>query len=373
MSTNGRTRAWIEVRASALRRNLRTLAEQLPEGTAMIPMVKADAYGTGMLRAARTLESEQPHAFGVATVAEGLALRAAGVEREIIVFSPPAPGRIAEAAADRLTLTVSDVATLSRVADQGSDARFHVEIDTGMGRAGFDWRAVGEWGEAVQEAAARAQWCGCFTHFHSADIAGRNAVDRQWQRFTDALSRLAPPDRDFLVHAANSAAAFRAPELGGQGRAARPGIFLYGGRAGEGLPDPETVASLRARVLFIRDAPPGSTLGYGATHRAEGWERWATVGVGYGDGLPRALSNRGRAVVGGQNARIIGRISMDVTVVNITGRDDVSVGDVVTFMGYDGDEVISADEIASLTDTIAYEVLTGFTSRVPRIWIDEGG
>lgn len=339
----------------------------------MIPMVKADAYGTGMLRAVRTLDTEAPRAFGVATVSEGIELRSSGVEREIIVFSPPAPGRISEAVDDRLTLTVSDLTTLTRVAEEGERARFHVEIDTGMGRAGFDWRAVGEWRGAVEEAAKRAQWCGCFTHFHSADIAGRNAVDRQWQRFTDALSGFTLPDDDFLVHAANSAAAFRVPEVGGPGRAARPGIFLYGGRAGEGLPDPEIVASLRARVLFTRDAPPGSTLGYGATHRAEGWERWATVGVGYGDGLPRALSNRGRALVGGREVRIIGRISMDVTVVNITGRDDVSVGDVVTFMGSDGDEAISADEIASLTDTIAYEVLTGFTTRVPRIWIDEGG
>jgi len=361
------------VRASALRRNLRRVSRELPEGTVVIPMVKADAYGMGMLRAVRALEVEQPPAFGVATVEEGMRLRSAGVEREIIVFSPVPLQAVPDAVQAGLTLSASDVATLEQLAAGGPAARFHVEVDTGMGRSGFDWRAVGEWREAVREAMTHATWCGCFTHFHSADLAGADSISIQWKRFNDALSGLELPKDDFLIHASNSAAALRMPGLAGVGHAVRSGIFLYGGAAGEGLPDPENVASLRARILFVRDAPPGTTLGYGATHRAEGWERWATVGIGYGDGLPRALSNRGRALLKGKEVGIIGRISMDVTVVDITGRQDVSVGDVVTFMGSDGGERISADEIAATAGTIAYEVLTGFTTRVPRIWIDEGG
>ncbi len=361
------------MRADALLNNLRTLRNGLPQGTAVIPMVKANGYGLGMLETARTLLGDHPAALGVATVDEGVQLRAAGIGGDIIVFSPAPLERIGAAIGANLTLSASDLETLSRLAQAGKIARFHVEVDTGMGRSGFDWRTVDSWSGAVHAAAAAATWTGCFTHFHSADREGGDSIVEQWDRFGSALLALDTPSEGFLTHAANSAGALRMPHLVGPGRAVRPGIFLYGGGAGEGLIAPETVASLRARVVFTRDAPPGTTLGYGATYRATGWERWATVGIGYGDGLPRALSNRGRCLVKGREAPIIGRISMDVTVVDISGREDISVGDVVTFMGSDGEACISADEIAGFADTIAYEVLTGFTSRVPRIWIDEGG
>jgi len=373
MSTNGRTRAWVEVQASALRRNLRTVRDSLPEGTGLVPMVKANAYGLGMLRAVQALAGESPVAFGVATVEEGSALRQAGLTGPILVCAPVPLASLADAVEAKLTVAVSDTATLGWLKDAGADASFHIEVDTGMGRSGFDWRAVGEWSSAVHEAAGAARWTGCFTHYHSADLAGTETVSQQSERFADALAGLDLPQADFLIHTANSAAALREPTWTGPGRAVRPGIFLYGGSAGEDLPTPEPVASLRARIVLIKDVAPGTTLGYGATHRAVGWERWATVALGYGDGLPRALSNRGRGLIKGAHAPIIGRISMDVSVVDITGRDDVSVGNVVTFMGVDGTASISPDEIARQTDTIAYEVLTGITTRVPRIWIDEGG
>jgi alanine racemase len=154
----------------------------------------------------------------------------------------------------------------------------------------------------------------------------------------------------------------------------RPGIFLYGGGVGEGLPAPEEVASVRARVEHVRPAPVGTTLGYGSTYRSAADERWATVAIGYGDGLPRALGNRGFALVAGRRVPIIGRISMDVTVVDITGIADVAPGDVVTFLGRDGQAHISVDEVARLVETISYEILTGFTPRLERVWLEgEGG
>jgi len=148
---------------------------------------------------------------------------------------------------------------------------------------------------------------------------------------------------------------------------------MYGGRAGEGLPTPEPVASLRARVLFIKEAPPGSTLGYGATYAATGWERWATLGIGYGDGFPRALSNKGHALIRGARVPIIGRVSMDVTVANISEVDGVELGDVATLVGRDGEEEITLNEVAELVGTIDYEILTGLGLRLPRVWVDDGG
>jgi alanine racemase len=127
------------------------------------------------------------------------------------------------------------------------------------------------------------------------------------------------------------------------------------------------VVGVRARIVLVRDVPPGSTVGYGATHVARGWERWATVSIGYGDGLRRALGNRGVMLVRGRRVPIVGRISMDMTVVDITGLEDVAAGEVATVIGRDGAEAIALDEVAAAAGTISYEILTGFTPRLPRL------
>ena len=377
-SSDRRTRAWIEVQASALRRNYRTV-QSAAGGVGVIPMTKADAYGLGMEGIISALEPESPLAWGVAAVEEGRRLRALGVRRPILVFGPLPPGSYADALEADLTVCLSSLDGLRRL-DEASpregSVSFHVEIDTGMGRAGFDWLRAGEWGPVI---AARQRpgmrWTGCYTHLHSAD-EDPGTIQVQWQRFVDVLGALRHPREDFLIHVQNSAGALHAGRLAsGNYRvdAVRPGIFLYGGSAGPGLPEPATVASVRARVVHLREAAPGATLGYGATYAARGPERWATLGIGYGDGLPRALGNRGSALFGGRRVPIIGRVSMDMTVVNISGVDGVEPGDVATLIGESGGERITVDEVAGLAGTISYEVLTGFTTRLPRIWMDDGG
>ena len=366
----------MHVRAPALRRNLGRIRASVGAGVRLVPMVKADAYGLGVAEAVRALKTEDPWGFGVAAVEEGLALRDMGVRRPVIVCSPVPPESILEAVAGDLTLTVSMAGTLGRLreaaAGTGRTAAFHLEVDTGMGRAGFDWRHADIWGPLAHEAhGAGARWAGCYTHFHSAD-EGPETVHEQWRRFQEALAAAAPPKEGFLVHAHNSAAALRCPEYAGD--AARPGIYLYGGHAGADQPAPEPVASVHARVVHTHTATAGDTVGYGSTYAASGDERWATASIGYGDGLPRALGNRGQALVRGHRVPIIGRISMDVTVVDITGAPSVEVGDVVTFLGTDGDERITVDEVAAQVGTISYEVLTGFTPRLRRVWSsDEHG
>ncbi|MEQ8330762.1 MAG: alanine racemase [Longimicrobiales bacterium] len=373
MSTNPDGRAWMEVDPAALRRNVGRVRASVGPDVGLVPMVKADGYGLGMEEVTATLEGEDPWGFGVATVAEGLVLRAAGSSRRVVVFSPSPPDELEAGVRGGLRVSVSDAATLRHLgalAARGARPVFHLEIDTGMGRAGVDPRRLDGWRPALDEAvAAGARWEGVYTHLHSAED-GPASIRGQVSLFQDTVELLDSPE-EVLRHVLNSAGAFHAPELAGH--LVRPGIFLYGGAVGADVPAPEAVASVRARVVHVRESVEGDTLGYGSTWVAEGPQRWATVSIGYADGLPRALSNRGSALVAGRRVPIIGRISMDVTVVDISSIPSVSPGQVVTFLGRDGDEVITVDEIAGLAGTISYEILTGFTPRLPRIWGAAGG
>jgi len=373
MSTDPRRRAWLELDGRALLRNYRTAGDAAGPGRGLIPMVKADGYGLGVQEVVARLEGEAPSGYGVASVAEGLELRAAGVRRPVLVFTPLPPGQEGEALRAGLTPTVSSGAALRRLVaaarETESSGEFHLEVDTGMGRAGVSWFEAGELLGGIEEArAAGLRWGGCFTHFHSAEEPDGVATALQLQRFHEALRTLSPlPPTGFLVHVCNSAALFRLPES--LSTAARPGIFLYGGTVGEGVPEPEEVVSLRARVVLVREVPGGSTVGYGATHTAPGPRRWATVALGYGDGLPRMLGNRGRALVRGTPVPMVGRISMDMTVLDVSEVEGgVEVGEVATFLGRDGEAAIPLEEVAALAGTIHYEILTGFTQRLPRVW-----
>ena len=337
----------------------------------MLPMVKADAYGLDMAETVAALEmAADPWGFGVATVEEGLRLRALGVHRPVVVFSPAPPASRRDAVQAGLTLSVGDLESVRALAScagaLGRATDVHLEVDTGMGRSGVDWRRLESWLPRFRaELGEWVRWTGLYTHLHSAE-ADAASIRTQNGRFSEWVEASAARREGLLCHVLNSAGVLQAPELAWD--LVRPGIFLYGGRCDESLPAPRSVVALRARVVHVRDAVPGSTLGYGATHRAVAAERWATLSIGYGDGLPRALGNRGHALIRGVRVPVIGRVSMDVTVVNITGMDGVGVGDVATLIGRDGSEEITVDAVAEQSGTISYEVLTGFTPRLPRVW-----
>ena len=364
-----RSRAWVEVDAVALRANLAHIRQAAGDAAAVVPMIKANAYGLGVRNTVAVLEAEEPDGYGVATVEEGLEVRALGVERPVLVMTPPPASSLPAALEGGLTPCFSDLdgvrALAAEAARRRCRASFHVEVDTGMGRAGFDWRSAAAWGREVAALAAPPlRWGGCYTHFHSAD-EDAGTIDRQWARLQEAIGHL-PLPAGAWVHACNSAGVLRRPRYAAS--AVRPGIFLYGGASAPDLPRPAPVAAVRARITLVRDVPAGSSLGYGATHVARAPERWATVAIGYGDGLPRALGNRGHALVRGRRVPLVGRTSMDVTVVEISRVPDARAGDIVTFIGSDRDEEITVEEVADRAGTINYEVLTGLTGRLPRIW-----
>lgn len=377
MSNARDTRAWVDVDLDAVRANFRTIAETAKPRRGVVPMVKADGYGLGAERVVRALQPLGPWGFGVAAAAEGMALRDAGVGGPIVVFSPLPPGDNEMAAAAGLTATVSDLGGVDRwaaMAARHGPLEFHLEIDTGMGRCGFDWRGAAGWGAQVASRLSEdLRWSGVFTHFHSADEADASSSAAQWERFQSALVQLPIDAGTLLVHAANSAASLRWPAYGLD--LVRPGIFMYGvqATASDALaPRPAPVASVRSRLVLVKDVEAGSSVGYGATHRATGPERWGTLAIGYGDGFPRALGNRGGALVRGRRVPIIGRISMDLTVVDLTGVPEARVGDVATLIGRDGDAEIRVEEVAELAGTIGYEILTNLGQRLPRIGRDSG-
>jgi alanine racemase len=371
MSTNPRARAWLDVDGEALLSNYAYLAKVAGPGVRMLPMVKADAYGLGVAKVVELLEQRaDPWAFGVATVPEGLELRALGVTRPVVVFTPAPPESRCDAVAGGLTLSVCDLAAVQAIAacaDRlGAEADVQLEVDTGMGRSGVDWRDLEAWLPRFRDALGPSvRWTGLYTHLHSAED-DPESVREQERRFAAWVAATGAPREGFVCHTLNSAGVLGAPAFARD--AVRPGIFLYGGRCGDALPAPDAVVALRARVVHVRDAAPGSTVGYGATHTARAQERWATLAIGYGDGVPRVLGNRGAALIRGARVPIVGRISMDVTVVNITGVDGVGVGDVATLIGRDGSQEITVDEVAEQAGTISYEVLTGLGPRLPRVW-----
>ncbi len=368
----GTERAWIEVDLGALRRNSRVISDRAGDGCRLLPMVKADAYGVGLERVVRALRPLGPWGYGVATTAEGRHLRELGWGGRVVVFAPTLPADLDGLALERLEPVVPDLEALSLCGRVGEPApvSVHLEVDTGMGRLGLRWDEVDAWLPGLLDVVRRGgvKLAGTMTHFHSAD-RDSELTREQWRRLQGALAAMRGEGLDpGLVHAANSAAAVLNPET--QADLVRPGIYLYGGGTWEPMPD--EVVSVRARVLAVRDVPRGATVSYGATWTADAPARLATLAIGYGDGLRRGLSGKGRALIHGVAAPIRGVVCMDTVVVDVSGRDDVQAGDVATLLGADGDDRISLSEVAGLCDTIDYEILTGLSRRLPRIEFDSG-
>lgn len=361
---NPRVRAWVEVDLDALVRNARALYEHA--GKPLVPMVKADGYGLGAVAVTRALESVNPLAYGVANGPEGGELREAGITRPVIVMTPSVPQEFAEFMEYRLTPTLATPESIAAWKENGG-GNWHLAVETGINRSGVNWDQIRDLDETLEKFTPE----GVFTHFHSADLDD-GSMEEQERRFEHALGQLKLRPR--LIHAENSAAICRRPQS--KWDCVRPGAFIYGvgsdrgvGPHAEGLV-PESVVSLRARVLEIRDVAPGETVGYDATWRCEGSSprRIATIACGYADGYRRPVSGKsGIALLRGVEIPVIGLVAMDLTNVDVTGLD-CNVGDVVTLLGRDGDAQLSVDRVSDLTGLSTYEILTGLRLRLPRFY-----
>jgi alanine racemase len=353
-SSSDTARAWVDIDLDALVANARAVVAAC--GSRLLPMIKANGYGLGAVPVARALESLDPWGFGIATPEEGAVLRSQGITRPLLLTSPLVPEWIEPCLELGLRPAIGDPTALRAWLARGDDP-FHLEIDTGMARAGVRWNDEVALADISRQLERASGWEGVFTHFHSADTDPASATE-QWRLFQATLDRL--PRRPALTHAANSAAALQGRCYAGD--LVRPGIFLYGGAAGG--PEPGPVAALRARVVAVRTLEAGDSVSYDATWKAPHRCTVATVGIGYADGVPRSTGladPEPRLVELGQVlAPLVGRVTMDMCMVALDRP--VAVGDVATIFG----GRVSLDSQARAAGTISYELLTALGPRVVR-------
>jgi len=362
-----------EIRLGALRRNFARARDLAGKDAAVMAVVKADAYGHGMIRVAKELLAEGAGYLGVAIIQEAVELRDAGIDAPILVLGSPPDESLPLFARYGVDLALAGAdkarAASESAAREGKPIRAHVKIDTGMGRIGVNWKALEPFAEEVAGLPA-LEIVGAFSHLATADCDPAFASE-QVARFRRGIGALAAKGiRPPLLHIANSAALVAMPEA--RFGMVRPGILVYGYE-----PCPwrktgvEPVMRLVSSVSFVKDIEAGESVSYGATWKAGSPTRIATVPIGYGDGYSRALSNRARMWVGGAPRPVVGRVCMDQTMLDLGGGSEVREGDEVIVFGEKDDARIPGEELCEILRTIPYEITCDVGARVPRVYVED--
>ena len=374
--TNENQTCWVDIDLAALRRNFQLIRRIIPKDMPVLAVVKANAYGHGAVEVSRILMEEGADLLGVATVEEGKELRRCGIGGRVLIM-----GRMVGAEADQalrwhLELTVPHMSLAEDISEaaqrRGTTVKVHLKTDTGMTRLGVPWQEAAESAARIQDLPG-LDLVGVYTHFANADLADTGVTDTQIQRFQEVRRALAEAGLDEgLCHMANSAAILtaRSPEDIG----VRPGIMIYGSSPSASLLREEMAPILtwRCRVIQVKTVPEGTGISYGHDFVTRQATTVATISVGYADGYPRSLTNRGRVLIRGQRAPVLGRVTMDMTMVDVTDIDGVKPGDEVVIIGRQGEAAITADEVAEQAGTINYEIYCGISQRVPRFYHDNG-
>ena len=369
-------RSWVEVDLDNFISNLCEIKKLIGPHVDFMQVVKADAYGHGAIEISNAALGNGAQMLGVANADEGIQLRISGIDIPVVILGPSIVAEIDEIIKYKLTASVSDiffVRQLQKALEKtGRKLPVHIEIDTGMGRGGtIHSKAL----ILVREISklANIDLAGIFSHLASSEnIIPYN--DSQWQLFSGLLEEIKKSGFNIPVrHLGNSGAILNYPEF--QMDIVRPGIMTYGI-----YPAPDTdekvnlapVMSFKTSIVLLKDFPKGYGIGYSSTYITNKETRIATIPVGYGDGYPFILSNLGEALIRGKRAPIVGRVSMDMCTIDVTHIPDCAVGDEVVLLGRQGQEYISANEIAAKAKTISYEVLCALGKRAPRIFLQEG-
>lgn len=359
---------------SALRANLRTVRRLVGPGVEVLAVVKADAYGHGDIETARALCAEGVGRLGVATVAEGVRLREAGVAAAILVLGSLYPGDAAALVRHSLDPVVPSIELLEHLdafgAARGAEIPVHLKLDTGMGRLGLLPDAIEEWLPELEGLKA-VRLKGVMSHFAKAEEPESPSSQRQLEAFRRTMERLraaghgAPP-----AHMANSAAIIGLPEA--RFDMVRPGGMLYGIYSYPPLAEHVRLApalTWKTRVLQLKTLPKHSPISYGGTFTTCRESVIATLPVGYADGYKRSLSNKAAVLIRGRRAPVVGRVTMDLTMADVTDIRGVRPGDEVVLIGTQAAETISAEEMAGWADTISYEILTSINPNIPRHYL----
>ena len=368
-----RQRAWIEIDQVALAHNVRQLKQILSPQTELMAVVKADAYGHGAIRVAEIALRAGASWLAIATLAEGIELREAGITAPILILGATNTSEEVKAIAHwqlQPTLCNSQHALVfsKTMTALGETLPVHLKLDTGMSRLGTPWNQARSFVELVQHL-PNLQIGSIYSHLATADDPDPTVIRQQHQRFRQAIAEI----KDLGItsprlHLANSAATLSDRAL--HYDLVRVGLAIYGLYPSPHLRsaiDLKPVLQVKARVTQVKTIPPGTGVSYGHQFVSEGELRLAVVGIGYADGVPRNLSNRLKVLIRGQLVRQIGAITMDQLMLDVSAIPDVQVGEVVTLIGKDGDLEISADHWAASLGTISWEILCGFKHRLPRV------
>lgn len=378
-------RTWAEIDLDAAAYNLAAIRERTGEKAKLCCVIKADAYGHGAVRLAKEYEALGADWLAISNIEEAIQLRRAGITLPMLVlgFTPPeAACLLAENNISQCAYSLRYCRLLSENAEKnGVSVKIHIKVDTGMSRLGFYFQDLNRDTAVVDEICTACSLPGLipegiFTHFAVADSGkdGMMFTMRQFGCFKELIETLSHRGIEFPIrHCANSGATLDYSLSHMQ--MVRAGIILYGILPSGEIMHPavlKPVMSLRAVISHIKEIEPGSDVSYGRTYKAERKLRVATVPIGYADGYPRALSGKADMLVHGVRCPILGRICMDQCIIDITDVPNVKMGDVVTIIGRDGDEEIRVEELASMLDTIPYEVICGISKRVTRVYLKDG-
>ncbi|TEB10522.1 alanine racemase [Pelotomaculum propionicicum] len=366
---------WAEIDLAAVSHNVHEIRRKAAPPAKVMAVVKANAYGHGAVEVSRTALASGADWLGVARTAEGTELREAGIEAPVLILGYITPEQSVEVVRNRLSQAVYTremaLSLAGAAAAEGVKAKIHFKVDTGMGRIGW---AVGP--GAVKEILELArnphlEVEGIFTHFAASDAADKRYTLEQYARFMEIITELRRNGLEIpLRHAANSAAIMEMPET--HLDLVRAGIIVYGlypsDEVDHSLLELRPAISLKAKVAHVKSVPAGFKVSYGCTFTTKKPTVIATLPLGYADGYSRLLSSRGEALLNGLRAPVVGRVCMDQVMVDVGHIPGVKVGDEAVLIGHQGDEEVSADEVAAKIGTINYEVVCMISYRVPRLY-----
>jgi len=372
-------RVWAEVDLAAIAFNIESIKKQIHAGTQIVAVIKADGYGHGAVQIAEMLENDSRiWGYAVATAEEAMALRQNGIKKPILILAYTFPSAYEELVQNEIRLTVFTLEmaeVLSKEAvKQGKCCRVHIKIDTGMTRIGM--QPGSDSIAAVKQIAAleNIEIEGIFTHFARADESNQTKAYEQLRQFQDFIAQLEETAgiQIPMKHCSNSAGIVEMPEANMD--AVRAGIILYGLWPSDEVKEHGKIAlkpslSLKSRVVYVKTVPAGREISYGGTFTTKRKTCVATICVGYGDGYPRSLSNKGYVLINGQKAPILGRVCMDQFMVDITDiKGTVQIGDEVTLIGTDMGEEITMEALGALSGRFNYELACDLGKRIPRIY-----
>ncbi len=365
-----------KINLANLKHNAETLYQYMPNKTAIMAVIKADGYGHGALKVAETLYSLPfIYGFATATAEEAMKLRRNGIRKPILILGYVFPEDYHELIENEIRFSVFKEETVAELSELASRIRkkayVHLKVDTGMTRIGIMPDESGLLTAQAMFSYENVIFEGVFTHFAKADETDKSYTDTQYQRFTDFIDLLRENGMEFPIsHCANSATILDLPKY--YMNLTRAGIVLYGLWPSEYVNhqniDLLPVMSVVSHIIYIREIEKGVSVSYGGTFIADRKMRIATVPVGYADGYPRSLSNKGYVLINGQKAPIVGRVCMDQMMVDITDISDVNEYDEVVLLGKSQDAEISAEELGNLSGRFNYELVCDFSPRVERVY-----